>query len=169
MSNEDAINPQHYRGLEIDGHEIQCIDMIEVLDLGFHLGNALKYAWRFGRKGVTTTIEPQSASIMRDGSFSTMFSKTSVIDHDQLLEDASKCEWYLDRWRAQGYERRAMREAMQCNVNLELSGYLRQMISFAREWSFKHLTGSTFDPIPYMRELVELLDIKSDLIKHVSR
>lgn len=167
MSNEDAINPKHYRGLVIDGHEIQCIDVIEVLDLGFHLGNALKYAWRFGRKP-TTALTSTEKNFER---------------HDQLLEEAGKCEWYLDRWRAQGYEQRAMRELVQCNVRLELSGHLRQLISFARvhvqrsrdlhaaAQAAKAIvsTEQSFDPIPYMHELIDLLDINEELIKHVSR
>ena len=41
----DAINPQHYkRG------GIECIDVIEAFELGYHLGNAVKYILRAGRK-----------------------------------------------------------------------------------------------------------------------
>ena len=42
----DPVNrPEHYtRG------GIECIDVIEALGLGYHLGNALKYLWRCGHK-----------------------------------------------------------------------------------------------------------------------
>ena len=41
----DPINPNHYK---VNG--LECIDVIESLDLPFHLANALKYIWRAGRK-----------------------------------------------------------------------------------------------------------------------
>ncbi len=46
-ASHDPVNhPAHYtRG------GIECIDVIEKLGLGFHLGNALKYLWRAGVKG----------------------------------------------------------------------------------------------------------------------
>jgi hypothetical protein len=34
----------------------ECIDVIEQLGLGFHLGNALKYIWRCDRKHGAGTI-----------------------------------------------------------------------------------------------------------------
>lgn len=44
----DSVNhPKHYTdapGLP------ECIEVIEGLGLGFHLGNVLKYLWRAGRK-----------------------------------------------------------------------------------------------------------------------
>ena len=49
----DMINhPPHYRrgGLE-------CLDVIEKLDWGYHLGNMLKYVWRAGRKDPMTELE----------------------------------------------------------------------------------------------------------------
>lgn len=42
----DPINPQHYQ----DGG-IQPIDYIEAKNLNFHLGNAVKYISRAGKKG----------------------------------------------------------------------------------------------------------------------
>lgn len=42
----DAINPQHYYG-----KKLQSIDIIEDFELGFHLGNAIKYILRAGKKG----------------------------------------------------------------------------------------------------------------------
>lgn len=42
----DAINPKHYkRG------SIEAIDVIEAFDLGFHLGNVVKYILRAKEKG----------------------------------------------------------------------------------------------------------------------
>ena len=42
----DAINPNHYKG----DREFEPIDVIEDWGLGYHLGNALKYISRNGRK-----------------------------------------------------------------------------------------------------------------------
>lgn len=42
----DPINPNHYQ----DGG-IQTIDYIEAKNLNFHLGNAIKYISRAGKKG----------------------------------------------------------------------------------------------------------------------
>ena len=42
----DEINPKHYRDLDP-----KPIDVIEAWDLGFRLGNAVKYIARAGRKG----------------------------------------------------------------------------------------------------------------------
>lgn len=47
----DPVNhPRHYKG---DG--VECIHVIENYDLGFHLGNAVKYLVRAGRKGDAKT------------------------------------------------------------------------------------------------------------------
>lgn len=44
MRKSDAVNgPKHYHGTK-------CIETIEFLGLNFHLGSALKYLWRTGRK-----------------------------------------------------------------------------------------------------------------------
>jgi hypothetical protein len=59
----DAVNhPSHYKagGLE-------AIDIIEAFGLGFHLGNAVKYILRAGRKA------------------------------PGVLEDLKKARWYIDR------------------------------------------------------------------------
>ncbi len=48
----DIINaPSHY----IEGRKIEPIDVIEDWQLGFHLGNLLKYVSRAGRKGDAVT------------------------------------------------------------------------------------------------------------------
>lgn len=42
----DMVNhPPHYKA-----GPFECLEVIEALDLGYHLGNALKYLWRAGRK-----------------------------------------------------------------------------------------------------------------------
>jgi hypothetical protein len=38
--------PAHYKG-----NKFECIDIIEDFHLGFHLGNAVKYILRAGKKG----------------------------------------------------------------------------------------------------------------------
>jgi hypothetical protein len=44
---EDAVNhPSHYQG-----KSMEVIDVIEDFDLAFHLGNAIKYILRAGKKG----------------------------------------------------------------------------------------------------------------------
>ncbi len=40
------VNPPHYKG-----KRFESIDIIEDFDLGFHLGNAIKYILRAGKKG----------------------------------------------------------------------------------------------------------------------
>ncbi len=43
----DNINhPAHYKG-----NNLECIQVIEAFDLGFCLGNAIKYILRAGKKG----------------------------------------------------------------------------------------------------------------------
>lgn len=64
----DAVNhPTHYQTAD-GGKEV--IEVIEELGLGFHLGNALKYLARSGRKG---------------GS-------------EQEIEDMRKARWYVRRY-----------------------------------------------------------------------
>ncbi len=50
MSEEDAPdmvnNPPHYKA-----GDIECITVIEQLELGYRLGTALKYLWRHKKKG----------------------------------------------------------------------------------------------------------------------
>jgi len=48
MQRHDAVNsPAHY----CEGRSIEPLDVIEDWELGYHLGNALKYISRAGRKG----------------------------------------------------------------------------------------------------------------------
>lgn len=65
MENHDPVNhPSHYT----DG-KYEVIDFIEDKNLGFHLGNAVKYICRAGKK-----------------------------DSDKEVEDLQKAIWYLDRF-----------------------------------------------------------------------
>jgi len=42
----NPVEPRHYkRG------KYECVEIIEDLSLGYHLGNAMKYLWRAGHKG----------------------------------------------------------------------------------------------------------------------
>lgn len=62
---EDEINhPKHYNQFGVE-----CIDVIEGLGLGYHLGNCLKYLWRAGHKG----------------------------GGENYLMDLKKARWFLDR------------------------------------------------------------------------
>lgn len=61
--NHPVNHPSHYT----DG-KIEVIDFIEDKGLGFHLGNAVKYIARAGKK-----------------------------DPDKAVEDLEKARWYLDR------------------------------------------------------------------------
>ena len=65
MSNNDPVNrPSHYT----DGR-IEVIDYIEDKKLGFHLGNAIKYISRAGKKV-----------------------------KDKEVEDLQKAIWYIERY-----------------------------------------------------------------------
>lgn len=147
----DAINPDHYKLTLEDGTQIECIDVIEALGLGFHLGNALKYAWRLGRK------------------------------HDRLAEEIAKTRWYLDRWHERVWmpnvrgslsamlfaELRKVstlflgqRHVSVANDHEQLVGNLRGFCMVAEQ----HIeSGKAFDSMPYMAELVVLFDLEAVL------
>ena len=63
VTNDPVSHPAHYT----DG-KIEVIDFIEDKGLGFHLGNAIKYIARAGKK-----------------------------DPSKAVEDLEKARWYLDR------------------------------------------------------------------------
>lgn len=50
------IDPPHYHGVTRAGRRIEVIDVIEGYGLGYHLGNAVKYICRAGRK----TLDPRT-------------------------------------------------------------------------------------------------------------
>ena len=52
QQNDPVSNPSHYT----DG-KIEVIDFIEDKKLGFHLGNAVKYIVRAGKKNPAKTVE----------------------------------------------------------------------------------------------------------------
>ena len=58
-------NPEHYGGVD---NPYEAIKVIENWDLGFHLGNTVKYISRAGKK-----------------------------DTDKELQDLEKAQWYLNR------------------------------------------------------------------------
>lgn len=62
LCHSDPVNPDHYRNLAVEP-----INAIEAWHLGFHLGNAVKYIARAGRKT------------------------------PDVLTDLRKAAWYLDR------------------------------------------------------------------------
>ena len=73
MTNNIIDNPSHY----IDGRTIEPVDAIEDWRLNWHLGNAVKYISRTGRKDYAGGVE-----------------KSSIADLDKAL-------WYVLRYRNQ--------------------------------------------------------------------
>lgn len=65
LNNEMVNHPNHYGG---EDNPYEAIKVIEAWDLGFHLGNTVKYISRAGKK-----------------------------HKDKELEDLLKAKWYLDR------------------------------------------------------------------------
>lgn len=62
---EQVNHPKHYGGAD---NPYEAIKVIEAWDLGFRLGNAVKYISRAGKKGI-----------------------------DKTVQDLEKAKWYLDR------------------------------------------------------------------------
>lgn len=74
MSKPDNVNhPPHYKGL----NGFETIDVIENFDLGFHLGNAVKYILRCGKKVEITGLV--STGLAAE------------------VDDLAKARWYIDR------------------------------------------------------------------------
>jgi len=66
MQNKEQVNhPEHYGG---SSNTYEAIKVIEAWDLGFHLGNTVKYISRAGKK-----------------------------ETDKELQDLRKALWYLER------------------------------------------------------------------------
>lgn len=63
--NEQVNHPQHYGGAE---NPYEAIKVIEAWDLGFYLGNTVKYISRAGKK-----------------------------ETDKTVQDLEKAKWYLER------------------------------------------------------------------------
>jgi hypothetical protein len=85
----DAINhPQHYA----DGRKFEPIDVIEDWKLNFHLGNALKYISRAGRKqDVVEDLKKAAWYIQREISRCEEGIPMTQwpLNYDQVLEDAA--------------------------------------------------------------------------------
>lgn len=69
MAQDNINHPGHYTS-----GKIEVIDFIEDKELGFHLGNVVKYVARCGRKA-----------------------SAAMTDKQKALEDLKKARWYLDR------------------------------------------------------------------------
>ena len=65
MSKEAVNHPQHYGG---ENNQYEAIKVIEAWDLGFCLGNTVKYISRAGKKEI-----------------------------DKTVQDLEKAKWYLER------------------------------------------------------------------------
>jgi len=148
--NSDPINPPHYKGVEIHDPAdntalaIQPIDVIEVLELGFHLGNALKYAWRLGRK------------------------------HARVEEEIAKGNWYLDRFRSSGGEAKLVADNARDDAGdrpgqqLLLAGNLRNFFLLMALRVVRENSLESGNVHSYMRELVSLLGIEEQLWQHAA-
>ena len=51
MKNDVVNHPSHYTQ-----GKYECIDVIEDLGANYHIGNAIKYLWRAGKKDPTKSI-----------------------------------------------------------------------------------------------------------------
>lgn len=80
----DAVNhPSHYT----DG-KIEVIDYIEDKQLGYHLGNAVKYISRAGKKDPSKTTEDLKKAIWYiDRKIKKLESETDII-HQRMIEDS---------------------------------------------------------------------------------
>ncbi len=73
MKKEMINHPTHYGG---KNNTYECIKVVEAWQLGFHLGNVLKYISRAGKKNLYDHGEKK----------------------DVILEDLHKAAWYLNRY-----------------------------------------------------------------------
>lgn len=130
MSEADPTNPTYYQKChQFRGEPIECIDVIECLDLDFSLGNALKYVWHLGKKPVDPTI------------------------------DLDKAEWYRQRWLGHGSQRThpstdARYQAQE--TRMAVAGDVAQMITYCRNYLATNV--STNPPelglVEYVDELI---------------
>lgn len=90
MTNDQVNSPAHYS----KGRTFEPIDVIEDWDLSFHLGNALKYISRAGRKDAALTRQDISKAIWYLERFSDQLleSELQADDADQLLADKVKMD-----------------------------------------------------------------------------
>lgn len=76
MASGDSVHhPPHYGGAD---NPYEAIKIIEAHELGFHLGNCVKYILRAGKKHEGEQVTLQSIRAFE-------------------LEDLRKARWYLDR------------------------------------------------------------------------
>jgi len=74
MEGKEVVNhPPHYGGQD---NPYEAIKVIEAWEVGFHLGNVLKYISRAGKK---------------------YKSNYKDLEQTRLLEDLKKAQWYLNR------------------------------------------------------------------------
>jgi hypothetical protein len=81
---ESVNHPSHYGGAD---NVYEAIKVIEAWNLGFCLGNCVKYICRAGKKPSTrieiTTISDKEPKYL--------------LSNDVAIEDLRKARWYLDR------------------------------------------------------------------------
>lgn len=61
LLHNEVNSPKHYTGVQINGVDVECIDVVEALGLGFCIGNALKYVWRAGKKSKSPITDLKKA------------------------------------------------------------------------------------------------------------
>lgn len=161
MTTNDPIQPQHYKLTTREGQRIECIDAQEHLDLGpgSHLGNALKYVWRLGRKA-----------------------ENGLTQDEQLVQDVKKARWYIARFHAKhgtpatavprwlasllgdrptSIFHRDILDALrrQHETWLLLAGNLTHACNIAEE-HVQNYPGAVFDVQPWLRALVSQFDVQ---------
>jgi hypothetical protein len=57
LTPSEVDHPKHYTQYAVGGKPLECIDVLEALDLPFHLANAMKYIWRHREKGGVKDLE----------------------------------------------------------------------------------------------------------------
>ena len=128
MSETDPTNPSYYQKChKFRGEPIECVEVIECLDLDFSLGSALKYVWRLGKKPV------------------------------RPLLDIAKAEWYHKRWLSHGakctYDRSHMR--VQQETRMSVAGDIASMIRLCRNYFALPTTHSPgLNLVEYVDELI---------------
>lgn len=114
----DAINPPHYRA----GDTYETIRVIEAWGLGYHLGNAVKYISRAGKKDASKYSEDLEKAIWYLRRAQQEASKTAV---ESPLYDLQL--WIDGEWATQvGYT--ALSSAQRGDVSAARSGYPQRWV-----------------------------------------
>lgn len=58
-------HPKHYTQFKVNGAPVECIDVIEALNLPHHIACAFKYLWRYRDKGGLKDLRKAAWYILR--------------------------------------------------------------------------------------------------------